>query len=475
MADYRDRNNPNRRPHRADRFIDHDRRTGTIRPDASAYSASNARYRTGGEARARQKGAGTPHIDGRERTRTRTRTAGTGLPRSGFASREARRGGRRAWPIAAGALVALALAVGIIGWQMNAPIAVAVNGQDVELSEKRTVQAAFEAAGSPAQPGDLYDIEGALLQEGGGQPYQATVNGAPASADTELSADDTVEFADGADEEEPSETKENQPIEPGVVEEGHGPVHMVTEPGAPGVGTVKVGSVSGKQAVVEVVTPAVDRAYRRYFPDTGGDKVIALTFDDGPWQDTTSQILDVLRDNDAKATFFTVGTRIGEGDGTALVQREVAEGHQVCTHTWSHASGSGQGVNLGYMTPDEQRAEVSQGMQAIADATGQPASTVMRAPGGNFPIEVWRNVDGLITADIGWDIDTTDWKKPGVSRIAAALSQATPGDIILMHDGGGDRSQTVEALRIALPMLKQEGFRFITIDEMLQYPPKEDY
>ena len=144
----------------------------------------------------------------------------------------------------------------------------------------------------------------------------------------------------------------------------------------------------------------------------------------------------------------------------------------MCTHSWDHAAGSGQGVNLSFMSVDEQRAEIEQGLKAISDATGAEASRVIRAPGGNFPLEVWRNVEDLVDADIGWDIDTLDWKRPGAKKIASQIKAATPGDIILMHDGGGDRSQTAEALKTALPYLKEQGFRFVTMDEMLQYPRK---
>lgn len=125
----------------------------------------------------------------------------------------------------------------------------------------------------------------------------------------------------------------------------------------------------------------------------------------------------MLRDNGAKATFFTVGNRIS-GNGVDTVKREVAEGHQVATHTWDHAAGDGQSVNLSYMSAEQQREEVTKGFQAIEDATGQKPSFVMRAPGGNFPTEVWSNVEDLVVADIGWDVDTTDWKRPEASRIA---------------------------------------------------------
>jgi peptidoglycan/xylan/chitin deacetylase (PgdA/CDA1 family) len=74
-----------------------------------------------------------------------------------------------------------------------------------------------------------------------------------------------------------------------------------------------------------------------------------------------------------------------------------------------------------------------------------------------------------ITAEVGWNIDTEDWRRPGASTIAARILKATNGNIVLMHDGGGDRSQTVEALRTALPQLVEQGYTFVTIDELLTY------
>ena len=74
-----------------------------------------------------------------------------------------------------------------------------------------------------------------------------------------------------------------------------------------------------------------------------------------------------------------------------------------------------------------------------------------------------------MSAEIGWIIDTEDWQRPGAEAIAEAIMSAKSGDIILMHDGGGPRTQTIDALRIALPYLKEKGFKFVTIDELLAY------
>lgn len=376
--------------------------------------------------------------------------------------------------IAAGATALVAVGVfGFSAFKRMMPITVSVNGSALEIKGERTLQAVLDENGTSITPGNLVDITGEIVTQGGGTPFTATINGQEATDPSAALADgDVLTLFDGADIEEPSRT-EDKTIGPNAVELGNGPIHAITAQGAQGLAVVKTGETSGKEVIVETKEEGEDRIYQRAYPDTGGEKVVALTFDDGPWENHTAAILDILRDNGAKATFFTVGERIA-GPGVDLVKRESDEGHQVCTHSWDHASGSGQGVNLSFMSRDEQRDEIVRGMQAIADATGKDASKVMRAPGGNFPLEVWQNLEDIIVADIGWDIDTLDWKRPGTSAVADQLKSATPGDIVLMHDGGGDRSQTVEALRIALPYLKEQGFSFVTIDEIMKYPVKEE-
>ena len=123
------------------------------------------------------------------------------------------------------------------------------------------------------------------------------------------------------------------------------------------------------------------------------------------------------------------------------------------------------------MSSDERKQEVEKGLQAIKDATGQDASLMFRSPGGNFDASVASDLNGLINAEIGWNIDTGDWKKPGADAIAQRIKSAGPGEIILMHDGGGDRSETVAALKQALPKLKEEGYRFVTVSELINSYP----
>ena len=216
----------------------------------------------------------------------------------------------------------------------------------------------------------------------------------------------------------------------------------------------------------EVVEQPINAGYRIYTARPT-NRAIALTFDDGPWPETTSAILDILEQNEAKATFFTIGNQISSN--SEQVKRAHNLGCQVCTHTWDHAAGSGQGVSINTMSADEQVQEVQKGYAAIKEVLGEEPSHVLRAPGGNFFGDSISILWDYVDAEIGWDVDTEDWRRPGTEAIYNMIMSVQPGQVILMHDGGGDRSQTVEALKQALPKLKEQGYTFVTVDELLSY------
>ena len=374
-------------------------------------------------------------------------------------------------------ILAVLLLVAIVGgggyaWINSQPIQVTVNGVEMKVGGAKTPQYIFDEGFIEVTPGNFIDVEGEVLEAGKGTPFTLTVNGEKGDAEQRLKKGDDLVFENGTDIEEDSKVLESQPIPFDTIEQGVGPIHAVTQEGHDGEMTKRTGEVSGKTVSTET-KPKEDRIYQHYFPDTKGEKVVALTFDDGPIAGQTDEVLDILKENGVKATFFTVG-QLMQGDGGALTKRAYDEGHQICTHTWDHAEGSGQGVNLSYMSKQEQIDEIQKGQDIIKSVTGTEASRIIRAPGGNFPLEVWQNVEGMVDAEIGWDVDTEDWRQPGADVIADRIKSVTPGDIVLMHDGGGDRSQTIEAIRIAIPYLKEQGYKFVTIDELMQYPPKKE-
>ena len=193
-------------------------------------------------------------------------------------------------------------------------------------------------------------------------------------------------------------------------------------------------------------------------------KTVVLTFDDGPDRRWTPQILDVLARNRVPATFFVVGARVGSDPG--LVRRTIAEGHEIGAHTFSHrdiSSLSGWELNL----------QMSLTQVELAGSAGVHTS-LFRPPYSATPRALSpRDVDALRPiADDGYlivlsDYDSRDWERPGVRQIVrAALPQGDAGGIVLFHDGGGDRSQTVSALKILIPELKRRGFQFATVSDL---------
>jgi peptidoglycan/xylan/chitin deacetylase (PgdA/CDA1 family) len=184
-----------------------------------------------------------------------------------------------------------------------------------------------------------------------------------------------------------------------------------------------------------------------------GPKVVALTIDDGPSPTYTPQILQLLDSYGITATFSMVGRNVAAYPSLA---REVSEaGHVIVNHTWSHA-------NLPLLAPVAQADQMTRATAVIQQATGQKPA-MFRAPYGAWSPDVLAQCRQLRLTPLDWSVDPRDWSRPGVSAIVANIMRNTrTGSIILEHDGGGNRSQTVAALTYVLPRLLAEGFRFGT-------------
>jgi peptidoglycan/xylan/chitin deacetylase (PgdA/CDA1 family) len=183
----------------------------------------------------------------------------------------------------------------------------------------------------------------------------------------------------------------------------------------------------------------------------GGPKVIALTVDDGPSPVYTPQVLAILARYRVKAAFSMVGENVRYYPGVA---REVAAaGHTIVNHTWDHA-------NLARLGAVATRVEIERTAAEIHAATGT-APRMFRAPYGTWTTAAldYCASEGLTPLD--WSVDPRDWSRPGVSAIVDTIMATTrTGSIILEHDGGGDRAQTVAALETVIPSLLEEGYRF---------------
>ncbi|WP_405429299.1 polysaccharide deacetylase family protein [Micromonospora sp. NBC_00617] len=179
--------------------------------------------------------------------------------------------------------------------------------------------------------------------------------------------------------------------------------------------------------------------------DTGNAR-LALTFDDGPDPRYTPQVLAILREYDVKATFCVVGENAQ--DHPDLIQAIVADGHTLCNHSWHHD------ISLGNKPADQIRADLVRTNEAIRAAVPDAPIVWYRQPGGAWTYPVVSVSQQLGMTPLHWSVDPSDWQVPGASKIAATvLAQAEPGAVVLMHDAGGDRQGTVDALRRILPGL----------------------
>jgi len=192
------------------------------------------------------------------------------------------------------------------------------------------------------------------------------------------------------------------------------------------------------------------------------ERVVALTFDDGPRPPFTDAILDVLRDQGIVATFFLVGENVERHP--ELARRIVREGHAVGNHGWAHRA-------LDKLSAEEAHYEISRGARAIRQATGvQPG--IFRPPFGALDSRI-RGPEG-IAADHGqtlvmWSVETRDWATRSPRAVAVGtLREVEPGAVVLLHDGGGDREHVVTATRWMVGHLARQGYHFVTVPQLLE-------
>jgi len=182
-------------------------------------------------------------------------------------------------------------------------------------------------------------------------------------------------------------------------------------------------------------------------------KAIALTIDDGPDPVYTPQVLSVLHRYGVTATFSMIGEHVAAYPELARTVHEA--GHKICNHTWTHSD------LVGMRVPGV-RDELTRASDAIHAATGVHP-VLFRAPYGAWSRAVIRQCERMKMVPLDWSVDPRDWSQPGVRKIVRNIMKNTqPGSIILEHDGGGNRSETVAALRIVLPRLLDEGYHFET-------------
>jgi peptidoglycan/xylan/chitin deacetylase (PgdA/CDA1 family) len=227
---------------------------------------------------------------------------------------------------------------------------------------------------------------------------------------------------------------------------------------------------SGAASPVSPPNPEVERnaavsrvlAYTPFVRAGGGHgREIALTFDDGPGP-YTPEVLGVLERFHVQATFFAIGKM--ERYFSVSTIRELHDGDVVGDHTQSHPM-------LALLSAHDQREELFEQLLRI-EVLGGDRPRLFRPPYGSYNATTMRELHALHLLMVLWSADTQDYRQPGVSTIVQrALEGAQPGAILLMHDGGGNRAQTVAALPQIITRLRARGYRLVTVPELLMKDP----
>ena len=186
-----------------------------------------------------------------------------------------------------------------------------------------------------------------------------------------------------------------------------------------------------------------------------GAPVVYLTFDDGPDPRFTPPILDLLDAYQAKATFFVVGVSVEEYP--ALVASVVQRGHALGNHTYGH-------LNLRRASAERVQTELQRTTELMRGAAGM-SPACMRPPQGSIDAGVRDVAAGLGLEPVLWHIDTEDWRGRGTASIVQRALDVQPGAVVLLHDGGGNRTHTVEATALLLEALSAKGFRFESLPQ----------
>jgi peptidoglycan/xylan/chitin deacetylase (PgdA/CDA1 family) len=196
-------------------------------------------------------------------------------------------------------------------------------------------------------------------------------------------------------------------------------------------------------------------------PSSG--RMIALTFDDGPWYDTP-QFLHVLETKHVVATFFQIGDQISRygGPGGAIEKRMLHDGDMIGDHSWSHPNLSSDG-SFAYN-------QIRSTALAIQRATGGFYPCLFRAPYGATSQALLNEARRMGFTTIQWDVDPRDWSLPGTQAIYSnVVNNAHPGAIVIQHDGGGPRGETLAALPHEIDTLRARGYHFVTVAQLLGY------
>lgn len=362
------------------------------------------------------------------------------------------RRGRNLATLVAGALALAAVAFFLAPTaHLNTRTLVQINGVTYVISAEAKVSELAEITGLMARPGSTLNLTGDVIALGAGSPALRLLGREPLDLDLVLSNGARISVRHGDHVLEAIKRVTTKiPYETTI--EGKGVVVSLVQTGAPGEREIFKGVESGKQAALFTTAAPRNAVLRWTSTASSGQKLAALTFDDGPGK-FTQGVLDALAAKHVPATFFVLG--ISAAANPAMIEKIRAAGHQVENHSWDHPI-------LTKLTPEQIRSQITRTSKAIG------GSRFLRPPYGIYDAKVTAEAAALGIRLVMWTVDTRDWETPDAQAILAKVkAQTKPGAIILMHDGGNNRSATVASIPLVVDWLFQQGYSLTTIAGLL--------
>ena len=352
-------------------------------------------------------------------------------------------------------------------------VTITLNGEEARVAAGSTVQEIFEAEKPDVAAGNLLSVSGNVLGEGEGEPYVAVLDGAELTTQDAQTAvveeGASLTFSDGTDLTEnftvetvaTSTPKLVRKVQEGTTDPSYmvqeGVIQYVYQWGKAGSKEVRTGTISGETVDGNVVEGQDCIIMCQDIHPDNDEKLVALTFDDGPTS-YTERYMDIFDRYGIKATFNLIGEQVEEC--ADVVKLNCESGNQICSHTWNHP-------DLTTIDQEQTLTQLNDTYDVIKRVGGYDTSTI-RPPYGDIDINVWLKSGGRTTLSVFWTHDSEDWKLPGVDAIVAnCTGRMAPGSVILLHDGGGNRDQNLEALPRIIEAWQDAGYRFVTVSELM--------
>ncbi len=351
------------------------------------------------------------------------------------------------------AALAVFILAEILFYQFYYTVPITLNNQKIKAKKGEPIESFLIRKNKLPEYGRLLGVDGKVLPEKRGGVPIIFINGHHSNLEHAIEANDSIKTFAGKDIAEPVDEKIEE-VQSKLAYKGRGAFIYIIKRGRPGIRMIKRGRISNKTTAGKwLVTPqdfTIGRTNVRY------KKVVALTFDDGPSK-YTSLIMKILKQNKAKASFFVVGQMV---DKRGVWLKEMAKrNYTIGNHTYNHAF-------LNKASSKLVKKELKDTQDAIFKASGVKSKWV-RPPGGflnSSAINLLLQQDFRIAL---WNIDTLDWQRRSPSVITdKILSNLRPGQVILMHDGGGNRMNTIKALPDIIKGIKGAGYRLVSLDDL---------